>query len=245
MATPAAVTEPAPQASQAPAPPAAHAAEQGAGRPVVDLKTWLLIGAILLLGIVNQMYGIDIARFATRDAHQGAQLVGWMAGVCAALEIPVMLLAGRFADRFGRMGVTPLSGLACPASARLTDGMTSIPLHSRTTASPGRPGQSACRPASSQIQQMRRFSAHRSGPSEESSPVMLSPVLPINRRQVAIRTARRSRKSCSLSAMSYIGLVAVSSRSAGLSAAPPRRRRRPPPFPSREDEARPLPSRPR
>lgn len=82
------------------------AAGQAARPPRLHLKIWLLIGAILVLGTVNQMYGIDIALFVTRDAHHGAQLVGWMAGACAALEIPVMLLAGRFADRFGRMRVT-------------------------------------------------------------------------------------------------------------------------------------------
>jgi SET family sugar efflux transporter-like MFS transporter len=38
----------------------------------------------------------------TRDLHHGAQLVGWMAGLCAGLEIPVMIVAGRLAERFGR-----------------------------------------------------------------------------------------------------------------------------------------------
>lgn len=49
------------------------------------------------------MYNIDIALYVTRDLHLGAQLVGWMAGFGAALEIPVMIVAGRFADRVGKL----------------------------------------------------------------------------------------------------------------------------------------------
>jgi SET family sugar efflux transporter-like MFS transporter len=48
------------------------------------------------------MYGIDIALYTTKTLALNVQLVGWMAGLCAALEIPVMIIAGHFADRVGK-----------------------------------------------------------------------------------------------------------------------------------------------
>jgi SET family sugar efflux transporter-like MFS transporter len=68
-------------------------------------RTWLLLGAVIAFGVVNQMYNIDIALYVTRTLHTGAQLVGWMAGLAAGLEIPIMIVAGHFADRFGRLRV--------------------------------------------------------------------------------------------------------------------------------------------
>jgi SET family sugar efflux transporter-like MFS transporter len=69
----------------------------------LPLRTWLLLGAVIGLGVVDQMYNIDIALYVTKDLHLGAQIVGWMAGLGAALEIPIMIVVGRFADRFGRL----------------------------------------------------------------------------------------------------------------------------------------------
>jgi MFS transporter, SET family, sugar efflux transporter len=66
-------------------------------------RTWLLLGALVVLGIVNQVYSIDIALYVTKTLHLQAQLVGWIAGLGAALEIPIMIVAGRFADRFGKL----------------------------------------------------------------------------------------------------------------------------------------------
>lgn len=68
-------------------------------------RMWLLLAAIVALGVVNQMYNIDIALYVTQTLHLGAQLVGWMAGFGAALEIPIMIAAGRVADRFGKLRV--------------------------------------------------------------------------------------------------------------------------------------------
>jgi SET family sugar efflux transporter-like MFS transporter len=65
-------------------------------------RTWLLLGAVVALGVVNQMYGIDIALYVTKTLNLNMQLVGWMAGLGAALEIPVMIVAGRLADRVGK-----------------------------------------------------------------------------------------------------------------------------------------------
>jgi MFS transporter, SET family, sugar efflux transporter len=65
-------------------------------------RTWLLLGAVVALGVVNQMYGIDIALYVTKTLNLNMQLVGLMAGLGAALEIPVMIVAARFADRVGK-----------------------------------------------------------------------------------------------------------------------------------------------
>ena len=66
-------------------------------------RTWLLLGAVIALGVVNQIYSIDVPLYVTKTLHLDAQLVGWMAGLGAALEIPIMIVAGRFADRFGKL----------------------------------------------------------------------------------------------------------------------------------------------
>lgn len=69
--------------------------------PVLPARLWLLLAVVLVLGIVNQMYFIDIPLHVTKDTGHGPQLVGWMAGVTAAAEIPVMIVAGRIARRVG------------------------------------------------------------------------------------------------------------------------------------------------
>lgn len=71
-------------------------------RPALPARLWLLLGASSCLGMVNQIYNIDIALHITKDLHLGAQLAGWMAGLCAAVEIPVMIIAGRYAERAGK-----------------------------------------------------------------------------------------------------------------------------------------------
>jgi SET family sugar efflux transporter-like MFS transporter len=63
----------------------------------------LLLAAITVLAVVNQMYSIDIALYVTKDLRLGASLVGWMAGLGAGLEIPVMIVVGRIADRVGKL----------------------------------------------------------------------------------------------------------------------------------------------
>jgi SET family sugar efflux transporter-like MFS transporter len=72
------------------------------GLTKVPARLWLLLGVIAMLGTANQMYGIDVALFVTRTDHLSPQLVGWMAGLAAGLEVPIMLLAGRVADRVGK-----------------------------------------------------------------------------------------------------------------------------------------------
>ena len=76
--------------------PAAQAAASGRGPGLgLPARIWLLLGAVILLSAVNQMYNIDVALYVTRDLRMGAQFVGWMAGLSAALEVPLVILAGR------------------------------------------------------------------------------------------------------------------------------------------------------
>jgi SET family sugar efflux transporter-like MFS transporter len=74
-------------------------------------RTWLLLGAVIALGVVNQMYAIDVPLYVTRALHLDAQLVGWMAGLGAALEIPIMIVAARLADRFGKLRLVVASAV--------------------------------------------------------------------------------------------------------------------------------------
>jgi MFS transporter, SET family, sugar efflux transporter len=78
-------------------------------------RTWLLLGAVVALSVVNQMYTIDIALYVTRTLHLGAELVGWIAGLSAALEIPVMIVVGRVAERFGKLHVVLASAAGAAA----------------------------------------------------------------------------------------------------------------------------------
>jgi SET family sugar efflux transporter-like MFS transporter len=64
-------------------------------------RVWLLLGVILALGTVLQMYGIDISLHVTKNLGRSAELVGWMVGLTAVMEIPVMIIAGRAARRLG------------------------------------------------------------------------------------------------------------------------------------------------
>jgi SET family sugar efflux transporter-like MFS transporter len=85
----------------APAPGAGRRA-RAAVFPKLPRRTWLLLGAVAAIGVVNQMYTIDVPLYVTRTLHLNMQLVGWMAGLGAALEIPVMIVAGRLSERVGK-----------------------------------------------------------------------------------------------------------------------------------------------
>jgi len=83
--------------------------------PALPARLWLLVAAVVVVGMVNQVYGINIALYVTKDLHHGAQLVGWMAGACAGLEVPVMIVAGRLAGRLGRTRLVIASALGATA----------------------------------------------------------------------------------------------------------------------------------
>lgn len=71
----------------------------------VPRRTWLLLGAVTAVNVADQMYLIVIALHVTKDLHHSPALVGLMAGICAALEIPLMIIVGRLADRIGKLRI--------------------------------------------------------------------------------------------------------------------------------------------
>lgn len=79
-------------------------------------RTWLLLGVVLVLSTVNQMFNIDISLHVTKGLGQSPQLVGWMLGLTAALEIPVMIAAGRIAMRIGRGRLVGMSAVLATVS---------------------------------------------------------------------------------------------------------------------------------
>ena len=85
--------------------PAARDSQRDRQRPRLPERTRLLLGVVFLLGTVNLVYGINIGLYVTKDLHLGTQFVGWIAGLSALLEIPVMIAVGRFSDRVGRLRV--------------------------------------------------------------------------------------------------------------------------------------------
>lgn len=82
----------------------------------LSARTWLLLGVVLALGIVGQVYSIDIPLHVTKDLRQSPQLVGWMLGLTAGVEIPVMIAAGRLARRVGRGRMVGMSAVVAAMS---------------------------------------------------------------------------------------------------------------------------------
>jgi SET family sugar efflux transporter-like MFS transporter len=109
-ADPGVIPEAAPESERAAR--ARGGAWRGIRTAALPARLWLLLGVIVVLGLVNQMYNIDIALHVTKDLGRSAQLVGWMLGLTAALEIPSMIIGGRLARRVGSGRLVGLSALA-------------------------------------------------------------------------------------------------------------------------------------
>jgi SET family sugar efflux transporter-like MFS transporter len=93
-------TDPADPASPKPAdepPPGALGMFRGLG-----LRTALVLGAVVLLLGANAMYQINLPLYITEDLDMSPQFAGLLLGVSAAVEIPLMVLAGVWADRLGK-----------------------------------------------------------------------------------------------------------------------------------------------
>jgi MFS transporter, SET family, sugar efflux transporter len=105
-----------------PAAPGGRRREPGAvwrtirGGSSIAARTWLLLGVVLVLGTVNQMFNIDISLHVTKDLAHSPQLAGWMLGLAAGLEIPVMIAAGRVGLRVGRGRLVGLSAALATVS---------------------------------------------------------------------------------------------------------------------------------
>ncbi|MFC4998290.1 sugar efflux transporter [Dactylosporangium cerinum] len=84
------------------------------GNPFTGIgrSLWLLILAVMLMLTVNIIYQINIALFVTRDLGLDTGFTGLLLGFCAALEVGVILLLGRHADRIGKWRLV-LAATAC------------------------------------------------------------------------------------------------------------------------------------
>nr|WP_277611052.1 sugar efflux transporter [Streptomyces scabichelini] len=68
----------------------------------VGPRTALVLGSVVLLLGANMMYQINLPLFVTDDLEMSAQFAGLLLGVSAALEIPLMVMVGVWADRIGK-----------------------------------------------------------------------------------------------------------------------------------------------
>lgn len=67
-----------------------------------DRNVLLLFVSSVLMWCCNIMYLIDMPLYITQNLGLSEKLAGVLMGVAAGLEIPVMLLAGRYVRRFGK-----------------------------------------------------------------------------------------------------------------------------------------------
>lgn len=67
-----------------------------------DRNVLLLFIASVLMWCCNLMYLIDMPLYITQHLGLSERLAGVLMGIAAGLEIPVMLLAGRYVRRFGK-----------------------------------------------------------------------------------------------------------------------------------------------
>lgn len=91
--------------------------------------TALVLGAVVLLLGANSMYQINLPLYVTEDLDMSPQFAGLLLGVSAALEIPLMVLAGVWADRVGKQRLM-LAATVCAtlffALLPLADGRLSL-----------------------------------------------------------------------------------------------------------------------
>ncbi|GGT03478.1 sugar efflux transporter [Streptomyces griseoviridis] len=65
-------------------------------------RTALVLGAVVLLLGANAMYQINLPLYVTEDLGMSPQFAGLLLGVSAFVEIPLMVLAGVWAERVGK-----------------------------------------------------------------------------------------------------------------------------------------------
>ncbi|GAA0906733.1 sugar efflux transporter [Streptomyces thermoalcalitolerans] len=65
-------------------------------------RTVLVLGAVVLLLGANSMYQIDLPLHITEELGMSPRFAGLLLGVSAALEVPLMVLVGVWADRVGK-----------------------------------------------------------------------------------------------------------------------------------------------
>ncbi len=77
-----------------------------------DPSVWALCIASTLMWTCNSMYLINMPLYITRELGLEEKLAGVLMGTAAALEIPFMLLAGHYTQRFGKRPMMLLAVLA-------------------------------------------------------------------------------------------------------------------------------------
>ncbi len=72
----------------------------------------LLFLSSFLLWTCNSMYLITMPLYISKVLHWSQGLAGWLMGLAAGLEIPVMLLAGRYSHRIGNRNLILISSIS-------------------------------------------------------------------------------------------------------------------------------------
>ena len=74
-----------------------------------DSHVRMLFIASMLMWTCNTMYIIDMPLWISQDLGLSDEWAGWLMGSAAALEIPIMILAGHFVKRFGKRKIMVLA----------------------------------------------------------------------------------------------------------------------------------------
>ncbi|QGH60097.1 MFS transporter [Serratia proteamaculans] len=71
-------------------------------KTVFDKDISRLFVASVLMWTCSAMYLIDVPLYITAELGLSQSLTGWMMGIAAAIEIPIMILVGRYVNRVGK-----------------------------------------------------------------------------------------------------------------------------------------------
>nr|WP_315293264.1 MFS transporter [Serratia proteamaculans] len=71
-------------------------------KAVFDKDISRLFFASVLMWTCSAMYLIDVPLYITAELGLPQSLTGWMMGIAAAIEIPIMILVGRYVNRVGK-----------------------------------------------------------------------------------------------------------------------------------------------
>ncbi|MGX7823950.1 MFS transporter [Actinokineospora sp. 24-640] len=91
-------------------------------------RTYLLLGALVLMLTVNMAYQITIALFATKDLGMGTGVPGLLVGLAAVIEIPATLLIGAHADRLGKSRILLASTVMAAVFFAVLPFATTLPM---------------------------------------------------------------------------------------------------------------------
>lgn len=86
--------------------------DKSAGSIWQNQRLCLLFLSSFLLWTCNSMYLITMPLYISKVLHWQQGLAGWLMGLAAGLEIPVMLLAGRYSLRIGNRRLMLISGVS-------------------------------------------------------------------------------------------------------------------------------------